>query len=294
MTRREQGWRADFSRPDRHVRITPSLPHPRRFGPLHRSPQTTGKWTDNSPAWFFHYVLYNDLLIEPASFAALIAATPSHVHDVNKLLPASINSAGWYVAHIYRVNNGDTKFTEWGEAELIRRFMRNVHPCNHFYVPKGEGTRLGEAEHVIAQFAHWNAQRYAAVWPEFLALAQAAPSRYDEHTGSIDCSFGPQAATATPPPYVPPAATTQHEGSATPAPKVTYKYYRFGFKAEEIEPLQAGDAFRMVTPVGIFQMTKAQFYATFPGVITSKSYRVRGEYHWPKLPAIALQFRINM
>jgi hypothetical protein len=262
---------------------------------VHQSPSGLRyMWTDNSPAWFFHYLLFNDFLIEPESFATLVEATPSHFHDVAKLLPNSISGAGWYVAHIYRVKDGDTNYAAWGKSDLVRRFIRNVHPCNHFYVPKGEGRRLGEADRIIAQFAHWNAQRYAAVWLEFLALAQATPLPRDEHTKDIDCSFAPgatSAAASSPPPI----ASTAKSGAGTgDVPKVTYTYYRFGFKRREIEPLGDDDAFRMVTPVGTFQMTKAQFYATFPGVIRSRDYQGRGEYNWPKLPRIAGQFKVDV
>jgi len=44
---------------------------------------------------------------------------------------------------------------------------------------------------------------------------------------------------------------------------VTYEFSRLGFKADVIEPLRDRDSFRVVTPVGTFQMTKAEFYRDF-------------------------------
>lgn len=53
------------------------------------------------------------------------------------------------------------------------------------------------------------------------------------------------------------------------------------------------DAFRVITPIGTFQMTKADFYREFQNVAQSKSYREGGIYHYPKLPARAERYRIS-
>jgi hypothetical protein len=44
----------------------------------------------------------------------------------------------------------------------------------------------------------------------------------------------------------------------------TYEFRRLGFKADVIEPLRDRDSFRVVTPVGTFQMTKAESIAISP------------------------------
>jgi hypothetical protein len=72
----------------------------------------------------------------------------------------------------------------------------------------------------------------------------------------------------------------------------TYRYYRLGFKKDEIEPLAAEDHFTVITPVGTFRMTKAEFYSTFSNVIRTRSYRVGGLYHYPTVPQKALRYLI--
>ena len=48
----------------------------------------------------------------------------------------------------------------------------------------------------------------------------------------------------------------------------------------------------MITPVGTFEMTKADFYRAFPNVVRSRSYREGGVYHYPSVPKAALEFRV--
>ena len=80
--------------------------------------------------------------------------------------------------------------------------------------------------------------------------------------------------------------------SAKETPTIIYDYNRLCFKAKHIEPLTANQAFRVVTPVGIFQMTKAEFYSAFPKVVVSKSYTESGIYHYPSVPKSALPYKL--
>jgi len=75
-------------------------------------------------------------------------------------------------------------------------------------------------------------------------------------------------------------------------PKVTYESSRFCFKRDRIEELNSQDQFRMITPVGVFQMSKSDFYREFPNVVASRSYK-DGVYNYPKLPSKAEQFRLR-
>jgi hypothetical protein len=70
----------------------------------------------------------------------------------------------------------------------------------------------------------------------------------------------------------------------------TYEFSRLGFKADVIEPLGKTDRFRVVTPEGTFEMTKADFYRDFANVSKSMSYRDRGLYHYPTTPKKALKY----
>ncbi len=74
---------------------------------------------------------------------------------------------------------------------------------------------------------------------------------------------------------------------------VAYNYKRFCFKASKIEPLQDDQTFRVVTPNGSFQMTKAEFYRAFPKVVISRSYTESGLYHYPSVPKSALPYEVT-
>ena len=77
-----------------------------------------------------------------------------------------------------------------------------------------------------------------------------------------------------------------------PEPSATYQFSRLCFRKHEIESLGPNESFRVVTPVGTFQMTKSEFYREFRNVVSSKSYSRDGIYHYPKLPARAERFRV--
>ena len=73
----------------------------------------------------------------------------------------------------------------------------------------------------------------------------------------------------------------------------TYQFSRLCFKADIIEPLRDRDQFRVETPDGVFEMTKAQFYRDFANVVASQSYREKGIYHYPATPQKALKYRVD-
>ena len=74
---------------------------------------------------------------------------------------------------------------------------------------------------------------------------------------------------------------------------VSYQFSRLGFRADVIEPLGDDDEFQVVSPVGTFRMTKAQFYSTFANVVRTMSYWERGLYYYPTVPAKAERFRVS-
>ncbi len=80
--------------------------------------------------------------------------------------------------------------------------------------------------------------------------------------------------------------------SSAGGPKVTYDSSRFCFKRERIDGLAPAEEFRMITPVGVFQMSKTEFYREFPNVVASASYKA-GVYNYPRLPSKAEQFRVR-
>lgn len=76
-------------------------------------------------------------------------------------------------------------------------------------------------------------------------------------------------------------------------PKVTCRYSRLTFHRDSIEPLEASDLFRVETPSGAFVMSKADFYAAFPGVVQSASYIVSGLYNYKTVPKKAERFLVD-
>src|SRR5262249_46286006 len=77
------------------------------------------------------------------------------------------------------------------------------------------------------------------------------------------------------------------------AQPVMYEFSRLCFKADIIEPLSDQESFRVITPGGTFQMTKADFYRDFANVVKSRSYREGGIYHYPTVPQKALRYRVG-
>ena len=76
-------------------------------------------------------------------------------------------------------------------------------------------------------------------------------------------------------------------------PKVTYCYGRLTFHRDSIEPLEANDRFRLETPVGAFEMSRAEFCETFPGVVRSRAYAINGLYNYSTVPGKGERFLVN-
>ncbi len=84
-------------------------------------------------------------------------------------------------------------------------------------------------------------------------------------------------------------------------PKVIYERSRLTFLPEKIEPLNPDDAFRVVTPNSVFQMTKKEFHRDFANVVRSASYAgrskdgklERGTYHYHDVPMKAYKYMID-
>ncbi len=76
-------------------------------------------------------------------------------------------------------------------------------------------------------------------------------------------------------------------------PRATYQYSRLTFKRDIIEPLAWSDEFRVITRDGTFQMSKAEFYEHFPGVVKSRSYQESGYYNYSPVPTKARRFLIG-
>jgi hypothetical protein len=248
------------------------------------------KATDNSPAWWVHFALLQDGRISPGSFARVIATMPAHMFDVGRSMPGSASASGWHVAHLFSVKDGRTAFGAWRRPDAVGRFVRSIHPCNHFLLPKTDWERWGADARVLAFVAERYASRYSDVWEEFVRLARADPSALGRVTGPIPVSIPAEDATthtqATEPVPPPPSSPGRDRGRVC----ASYRATRLLFKRDVIDRLRPGDAFRVLTPIGAFEMTRAEFERAFPNVCRSASYRERGLYHYPVVPRAALPF----
>ena len=65
------------------------------------------------------------------------------------------------------------------------------------------------------------------------------------------------------------------------------------FRRDTIEPLPGDAVFEIDTPAGVFRMTKAEFHAQFPEIVSSVSYRDLGLYHYPMIPYKAFRFLVR-
>jgi hypothetical protein len=74
---------------------------------------------------------------------------------------------------------------------------------------------------------------------------------------------------------------------------LTYVSSRLTFRQDVIERLGPDDRFRVKTPMGVFEMSRKSFEKTFPNVVSSHSYKEDGIYHYPKVPARAMEYRLS-
>jgi len=248
--------------------------------------------TDNAPAWWLHAKLFDADSFTYDSFSSFIASIPSHMFEIR--LPQSINSAGWHVAHIFNAKDRNLDYDHWDHPELTRRTIRNIHPCNYFYIPKIDWRVHGGEQAVIAFFCEKFAATYSAIWPEFLDLAGAttlsASSLSRNYRYTIPAE--PQGTTGSVYDAIAPRERLVVENGAKSS-KATYTSSRLAFKADIIEPLEWEDVFRVDTPVGSYAMTKREFYKVFPLIPLSNSYREGRLYSFPKPPKRVLQFQVD-
>jgi hypothetical protein len=236
--------------------------------------------TDNAPSWWIHRELFAGRVPARAAFDAFVEEIPSHMFRMPK--GENISVAGWHVAHIFEVKNGDVSFSAWDRQELVWRMVRNIHPCNYFFVPKQDWQRHGGDPRVIAFFYERFAVKYHAIWAEFLTLAAAAPQRALGDASEHRIAYQPTSRPDLP-----------QRGRGLDVLAACYSFSRLCFKANVIEPLGMSDRFGVVTPIGTFVFSKMEFYEEFPRVVASASYRVNGQYHFPKPPARAMRFMVS-
>jgi hypothetical protein len=243
------------------------------------------KPSDNAPAWWIHSQLFNNGYIYGKALNSMLEEIPMHMFSVTC---KTVNNAGWHVAHIFDVKDGNTDWQAWDRDELRKRMVRNIHPCNYFFLPLGDWQKYGSDKLVINYFYHKFSEIYGVIWNDFLEIADGG------------MQFIPPVQTPIPYSYLKKfSAKNSLSNSAKPDPisrdgcVVTYEYYRLGFKADLIEPLHPNDKFCIITKEGTFVMSKKEFYEAFANVIKSKSYKDSRLYHYKSVPKQALKFRVG-
>jgi hypothetical protein len=153
----------------------------RRNGAPFRPGVTMGcriAFTDNSPQWALHALALKNELPQADEFDVWIRdQMPCHLHDVRGVVRGTLNDHGWHAAHILNVKDGNTAWQTWDRAELVRRFMRNVHPCNLLLLPKTDWQRLGKQADLLAFAVSRYRERYGAVLDQGFALMGGAPPK---------------------------------------------------------------------------------------------------------------------
>lgn len=250
--------------------------------------------TDNSPAWWIHAALFEGPSLQRDGFSPFIESIPCHMFEIR--LRESINSAGWHVAHIFDAKDRNTAYQQWDQRELVRRMVRNLHPCNYFYLPKVNWQQYGGDPAVISFFTKKFAAMYFNVWGEFIDLAQAIPRmpaiNVSEYRYTIPTESAANRAQRSNVTIGSEAIVVADGGSERLAAR--YSFSRLAFKADVIEPLGMDEMFRVDTPEGSYAMTKREFYGVFPLIKESRSYLHDRLYSYPKPPKRAQQFRLHV
>lgn len=248
--------------------------------------------SDNSPAWMLHRRLFDGRPLESVDdLGRVLNELPCHMHHIGRV--PSVNTSGWHVAHILPAKNGDTDWRRWSREGVVRRFVRNLHPCNCFYLPKIDWQRFGGDPNVLAFAADVYRLRYGHIWTEFMALAggtEIAPA----HTAAdaFEYAYGdsvPEGPT--------PAATATQASSASQAAGedvVEYRATRLSFRRDVIEALEPHQRFRVVTrDHGTFEFTRAAFERVFDNVLRSESWLRDRNYNMASPPRKAEPFRVS-
>jgi hypothetical protein len=248
--------------------------------------------TDNAPAWWTYAALMQGFRVASAAMRAVVETIPCHMFDIAKTAAPVASNSGWHIAHIFDVKDGNTDWMRWGRSDVIGRFVRNIHPANYFLLPKTDWQRWGGDKRVIGYFAELYQQRYAAIWSEFAELANVSVDALVRADGTMSYSYGAEEPTSIVRESRTVESVTVGPGRIQQSDDVAeYHSTRLSFRREIIEALSEDQSFRIVTPLGSFQMTRAQMRSAFPNVVKSVSYQENGVYHYPTLPQKADQFR---
>ncbi|MBN1210530.1 MAG: hypothetical protein JXB05_37095 [Myxococcaceae bacterium] len=237
----------------------------RRPAPTHPSGRTLVP-CDNSPAiWAFTLALDGNCptLAEVAALAAN-GEIPVELTKLGRF--GAFYKEGWKLAHVDGVGLRTRTPLEEVPLDTLKEHLRLLlSPSNHFAVPK-VWAGLGEIPEVIEVIRTCDAQARGD------ALRTAAPA-----SGAV-------------PPMPAPGPTQPRRVAALRTN--SYRATRLLFRADVIEGLADDQSFRIETPDGAYEMTRAEFLCTFPNVAASNTYRSTGQYSYSTTPAKARRFLV--
>jgi hypothetical protein len=260
---------------------TPSLPlfvrkdSERKNGPRAHGSGRTLIPCDNSPAvWAFTLAL-EGICPSLAEVADAVAngRIPVGLTQLGKF--DRFYKAGWKLAHVVGVGlRTQTPLQQLPLARLQEHCRLLLSPSNHFAIPK-VWAGLGEV-------------------PEVIEVIRTVDGRTREEAGGSAGIPGGEVTEPAPLPLPrksPPPAPEEQRRTAVPRAN-TYRATRLLFRADVIEGLDDDESFRIETPEGAFEMTAAEFRETFPNVVESAAYRVKGLYSYSQTPRKALQYLV--
>lgn len=201
----------------------------------------------------------------------------------------------------------DGENIHWDTAAILNTLIKNWQDAFQTELGYAGRNLVGELKEWRNTVAHRSAQKpitsedaYRAVdtiW-RLLSLiplpqAQEVRSIRDEMRAEGVSVSAPQTPSKPDQQLLKPVPPSHSPSVSQGKPAITYNFSRFCFKASHIEPLEDDQAFRVVTPKGTFQMTKAEFYKAFPKVVVSKSYAENGIYHYPAVPKSAMPYLLS-
>lgn len=160
------------------------------------------KASDNFPAWWIHFLIFHGYKFNPNDrFNKLINDIPTHFFSspgpsITNRRSGTINAYGYHVAHIYNVKDGNIDYQNYSKQEIIKRFVRNIHPLNYFYIAKGQWRKYGETKEMRSFFVNLFSRKYRDIWDEFIKLVQPTKAEgneliYDDSYASFHYCYSP-------------------------------------------------------------------------------------------------------
>jgi hypothetical protein len=118
---------------------------------------------DNSPGWWLHARLIS--AGDHPDAVTLFDRIPTHFFKASGL--STLNGAGFHLAHVIDVSDGNSRWEDWDRSEAAIRMLRNLHPCNWFLLAKPDWRTAGANPAIIAWVEYTYAKLYGEAFKAF-------------------------------------------------------------------------------------------------------------------------------